>query len=243
MKKFFSFCVLSVLCFCLISYPCFSQTAKDILGKWIEAQGGAKVLEGIKDTTVNGTMELTQMGLSGSITMYQKEPNKIRMDIEVMGMVITQAFDGQIAWMTNPQAGTTEEMPENLAQEVKRQALGNDSLLHPEKYGISYELKGKEKVDEKDCFVLEQTFADGHKMTLYIDSATYLPYKSSGKTLNQMGAEVMAETYFSNYQKVDGTTVPHLMTVFQEGKEYMKMTFAKVSYNTGLDESLFKMTK
>jgi len=71
-----------------------AQTAKDILDKMIEAQGGRKALEAIKDTTTVGGMEMVQMGMNGSITMYQKEPNKMRMDIEVMGMIITRAFDG-----------------------------------------------------------------------------------------------------------------------------------------------------
>jgi len=243
MKKYLSFSISAVFLLCLITNPGFGQTAKEILGKMIEAQGGEKTLEAIKDTTITGTMEMVQMGVSGSMTMYQKEPNKTRVDIEVMGMVITQAYDGTVAWMTNPQTGATQEMPEKFAQEMKRQALGNDSLLHPEKYGISYELKEKEKIDDKDCFVLEQVFSDGYKATLYIDSATFLPYKSKAKTINQMGVEVLGETILSNYQKVEGTTVAHSMTIFQDGQEYIKMTITKVSYNSGLEDSLFKMTK
>lgn len=242
MKKYLSFS-LSMLFLWLITNPGYGQTAKEILGKMIEAQGGEKTLEAIKDTTLTGTMEIIQLGVNGSMTMYQKEPNKMRIDIEVMGMVITQGYDGTIAWMTNPQTGATEEMPEKLANEMKRQALGNDSLLHPEKYGISYEAKGKEKIDEKDCFVLEQSYADGNKATLYIDSVTFLPYKSKLKTLNQMGAEVQAESLFTNYQKVEGTTVAHSLTVFQDGQEYMRMTFTKVSYNSNLEDSLFRMSK
>ena len=73
----------------------------------IEAQGGRKALAAIKDTTISGTIEMPQMGISGSITIYQKEPDKMRMDMEFMGMVITQAYDGQNAWMVNPADGRT----------------------------------------------------------------------------------------------------------------------------------------
>lgn len=243
MKKSVSL-VLSVLfLFALISSPALCQEAKEILAKMIEAQGGAATLEGIKDTTITGNIEIVQMGITGSVTLYQKEPNLMRIDIEVMGMVITQAFDGEVAWMTNPQTGASEPMPENFAREIKRQALGNDSLLHPEKYGITYEFKGKEKIEDKDYLLLEQTMSDGHKTTLYLDPATYLTYKTKGTALGQAGVEVMAETVFSDYQKVDGAVIAHSFTTYQDGQEYMRMTLTKVTFNSKLEDSFFKMSK
>jgi len=154
--------------------PLLAQNTADILKKMIDAQGGEKLLSSIKDSTMSGTMEMIQMGLTGSLTMYQKEPNLMRMDAEVMGMTITQAFDGEKAWMINPQTGAAEELPPEAADDIRRQALGNDALLHPEKYGISYNYKGKEQINGKDYFVLEQAFSDGFKATLYIDPDTYL---------------------------------------------------------------------
>ena len=192
MKKSVSLAVSVLFLSSLISSPVLCQTAKEVLAKMIEAQGGVKTLEAIKDTTITGTIEIVQMGVTGSLTLYQKEPNLMRIDIEVMGMVITQAFDGEVAWMTNPQTGATEPMPENFAREIKRQALGNDSLLHPEKYGITYEFKGKEKIEDKDYLLLEQTMSDGHKTTLYLDPVTYLTYKTKGTALGQAGVEVLS---------------------------------------------------
>jgi outer membrane lipoprotein-sorting protein len=243
MKKSLSPIFCAVLLLALVSAPAYSQTAQDILAKHIEAQGGAKALAAIKDTTVSGNMDLVSYGMSASLTMYQKEPNKMRMDIEVMGMVITQAYDGEIAWMINPQTGATEQMPENMTQEFKRQALGNDALLNPEKYGIKYDFTGKEKIDDKEYLVLTQTTADGHVTTLYLDPATYLTYKTKGKTIGQSGEEVMAESIVSDYKKVDGVLLAHSMTTYQDGQEFMRMTFTKVAFNSGLEDSLFQMAK
>jgi outer membrane lipoprotein-sorting protein len=221
----------------------WGQTAQDVLKKMIEANGGEKVMAAVKDSTMTGTMEMIQMGMNGSITMYQKEPNMMRMDIEVMGMLITQAYDGEKGWWVNPQTGAAEEVPEAQAQQLKRQAYGSDTLLHPEKYGISYELTGSEKVDDKDCYVLDQNFKDGDKNTILVDKATYLPYKTRSKALNQMGVEVQAETVLGDYQPVEGIPVPHSITIYQDGQEFMKLTITKVSYNAGLEDSFFKMTK
>jgi len=241
MKKILS---STLVCFFILSMsaaPAASKTAKDILDKMIEAQGGRKLLASIKDTTLTGSMEMIQMGLTGSITMYQKEPNKMRMDMEFMGMMITQAYDGEKAWMVNPQTGNTEEMPEKFAEDFKRQALGNDAILHPEKYGITFKYNGKEKIEDKEYLVLEQTYSDGHKATLYVDPETYLTYKSKTMTLNQMGVEVETETFLSDYKKVDGMTVPHSITIYQDGEEFAEITITDININSGLEDSLFKM--
>ncbi len=243
MKKILTLSFLSLFFMSLLTVPGFCQKASDILEKMIEAQGGRKLLEGIKDTTVSGTIEMIQFGMNGSLTMYQKEPNKMRMDIEVMGMVITQAFDGETAWWINPQTGSSEEMPEKQAEDMKRQALGNDSLIHPEKYGITYTYKGKEKIEGKDYLVIEQTFSDGFQATLYIDPQTYLTYKTKGTTTNQMGVEVEGETYFSDYKKVEGMMVPYTLTIYQDGEEFMKMSITEVTFNSSLEDDLFKMSE
>jgi outer membrane lipoprotein-sorting protein len=223
--------------------PGISQEASDILKKMVEAQGGKKVLEKIEDMTSSGNLELIQMGMTGSMTMYKKEPNKVRMDIEVMGMVITQAFDGETAWWINPQTGGREEVPEQQAADMKRMAFGIDAFLYPEKYGIAFAYKGKEKFEEKDYLVLEQTFSDGHKATLYIDPKTYLTYKSKSTAVNQMGVEVEQETFEADFKKFNGMIIPYSIIIFQDGEEYMKLTLTEVSFNSGLEDSLFKMSE
>lgn len=229
---------VSIFCLGLLA-----QTTEEVRAKWIEAQGG-KALAAIKDTTITGTIEFVQMGITANFTIYQKEPNKMRIDIEVMGMNITQVFDGEKAWYTNPQTGSIEEMPETQRREFARQALGNDSLFHPEKYGISYAFKGKEKINEVEYLVLEQTFSDGTVVSIYLDPNTYLSVKTKGKTINSMtGLPVEAETHHSDYRKVDGTLVPFQLTTYYDGQEFQRMTLQKIVYNSGLEDSFFTLKK
>jgi outer membrane lipoprotein-sorting protein len=158
MKKIRSIFLLGFFLVALITSPGSGQTAEEIIKKMIEVQGGKKVFESIKDMTLSGTLEVVQQGLSGSITIYKKEPDKMRRDIEIMGMVITQAYDGETAWWVNiHQNGNIEEMEEQQAAEVKRQSLPIISLLYPEKYGFSFDYKGKEKIEDKEYFVIEET--------------------------------------------------------------------------------------
>jgi outer membrane lipoprotein-sorting protein len=253
MKKTATICILGLFLICLTASPALNLNAQDketkksdskalkLLEEMIKAQGGRKTLEKIKDSTVIGSMVLTQMGMEGTVTLYQKEPNMMRLDIEVMGMTITQAYDGETAWFINPQTGMTEEMPEQQAEDIKRQALGYDSFLAPEKHGITYTYKGTEKIDEKDCNVLVQTHADGWEATMWVDAGTNLTYKTKAKTINQMGVEVEAETITTDYQEVNGVMVSHAMTTLQDGEEFMAFTLTEVNFNNGLEDSFFKM--
>jgi len=250
MKKLFLIPLVFLLIISLPAFTLFSAPSQEnktdskaaqILSKMIEAQGGEKRIQEIKDMTIMGIVELTQMGMEGSLTLYQKEPDKLRTDIEIMGMVITQAYDGKTAWMFNPQTGENEELPEQRATDFKRDALGNDSLLNPEKYGIYYTYEDTETIDGKEHYILKQHFADGFEATLYINGETYLTTKSKAMTIDQTGVEVLVETLHSDYKEVEGTMVAHSLISYRDGEEFMVSTISEVKYNTGLKDSLFKM--
>jgi outer membrane lipoprotein-sorting protein len=240
MKKTLLLGFLGLFLLSLVSSPGIAQDANEILKKMIDAMGGRKVLESVRDTTLTGTWEMPQMGISGNLTMYLKEPNKTRWDGEMQGMVITMAYDGATAWWLNPQTGAREDMPEGQADSFKRGAMGNDTLLDPAKFGISFAYKGKETINNKDYFVLEETYSDGYKTTLYIDPETNLPYKAKSKSMGSGGTEVESESVMSDYRKIDGVMTAHSITITQGGQEFMKMTFTSVKFNTGLEDSLFK---
>jgi len=240
MKKIVSLSLLSVFLFGLMASQGFGQKATDVLEKLIEASGGRKLLASVRDTTMTGTMDIVMAGMSGSLTIYQKEPNMMRMDMELMGMVMTTAYDGETAWWTNPQTGATEELPADEEDRIIRMAYGNDILLNPDKHGVTYTLKESENIEGKDYFVLVQTFSDGYTVTMYIDSKTYLPYKTVAIE-NQMGVEAEAETFLSDWRKIDGMMVSFSIRVLYDGEEAMTMTFTEVKYNTGLEDSFFKM--
>ena len=241
MKKSIILCVLAIGLFTLHPSRSFSQSAEDILEKMIDAQGGRAALEKIQDTVLTGYMEMIQMGLGGSLKTYQKEPNKLRMDATVQGTVVTQTFDGEKAWMTNPMTGLAEEMPLAMSKDFGRSALGNGALLDPKKYGITYIFVGKELLESKEYFVLSQNFSDGFKVNFLIDSETFLMYKTKNTSINEIGEEVEVETVFTDYKNIEGILVAHMLVTYQDDKEFMKMEITQVEFNTGLDDTWFNL--
>ncbi len=221
----------------------YSMTTQDVLKKMVDAQGGKKVLTGVKSSVYSGAMTFIPMDMTGTITLYWKSPNKRRSDVEIMGSKISQGYNGKKAWMSNPQMGGVQEMPEKFAKHLIRQSNGYDIIVNPKKYGITFTLKGKEKIENKEYLVLEQAFSDGYKTTSYIDPKTYLTYKIKGTSFNQGGTEVARETFLTDYKKVDGMMLPHSTLILQEGREYMKLTFKKASFNAEVEDTLFDMPK
>ncbi|UCE40955.1 MAG: outer membrane lipoprotein-sorting protein [Candidatus Aminicenantes bacterium] len=240
MKKITIISILGLFLATIVTSSGLAQTSEEIVAKMIKAQGGKAVLEKIEDMTLTGMLEIVSIGVSGSMTMYRKEPNKARMDMELMGMVMTQAYDGENAWGVDPSTGSIQDMPEDQAKEFKRMAMGNEAILHPEKFGITFTPKGKETIEGKDYILVEQAYDDGHKETLYLDSETYLLYKTKSMSANMAGMQVDTESFVSDYKEVNGLMVWHSMRIVQEGEEAMVMTFTEVSINTGLEDSLFK---
>ncbi len=241
MKKAIFLTVMTIGLLTLHQSWIFSQSAEDILEKMIDAQGGRSALEKIKDTILTGYMEMIQMGLGGSLKTYQKEPNKLRMDATVQGAVVIQSFDGETAWMTNPITGSKDEMPPFMAEDFIRSALGNDVLLDPKKFGITYTLAEKELLEGKEYFVLSQSFPDGFKASFLIDPKTFLMYKTKITSKNEIGEEVKIETIFSDYKNIEGILIAHKLVTYQGGSEFMKMEITKVEFNTGLEDEWFKM--
>ncbi len=249
MKRLFIFGIIGLLVFGTMAAPEMGILAQEkksdpqamkIIEQMIEAMGGRKVMQSVKDMTATGTMELIQQGMEASVTMMTKQPSKFRLDIEIMGMSITQAFDGENGWYTNPQTGAVDDMTGDQLEEMKRQAIGDETYLNPEKHGIVFAFKGQEKLEETDYDALLMTYLDGTEVTMYLDSKTHLVYKTISIQPNAMtGVEAEVESYTTDYQKVDNMMAAFNITQYMDGEEFMVITLEEVKFNTGLEDTLF----
>ena len=243
MKKVLSSGVLGIFLLGLMFSAGFSQDADSIIAKMLDAQGGRKLLESIKDSTSHAEMDLPVMGITGTVIMYVKEPNKMRLDMEFMGMMMSQGCDGETAWMTDPQTGIVDEMPPEVADITRDSAFGNSAFLNPKKYDIKHEYKGKDSTDGKEYLVLDRLMPSGYVITYYIDPDTYFVHRTKQDSLDEMGMEVVEEAIMSDYEEVDGVMTPHSITVLRDGAEYIIIVLTEVSFNDGLEDSFFEMEK
>jgi outer membrane lipoprotein-sorting protein len=234
-------CILILLLAGSIRIPLSGQTMDEILRGMIQAQGGSVAIEKIKDMTVTGSIEVPQQDIQVTFTQYKKEPDKRRIEMKVMGTVQVQGFDGEKAWELDPLTQKAIEIPGEDAVDIKRGSLALRWILEPEKYGISLVLKGRERIEGNDCFVIEKVYSDGDISILYVNSETYLTFKIKSKMMDEMMVEVETETVLSDYKSVGGYIMAHKMISYLRGKEYMRLLYKKVKLNTGLKDHIFKM--
>ena len=239
-KRVCSISFLGILLITVIAFPGYGQSIKRILKRMIDVQGGEKVFESIQDMTVTGAVEMVQQGVNGTLTMYKKEPEQRRVDLEVIGRIITQAYDGRTTWWTNPASGNIEEMTDQDASSMKRQSLPLVAILEPEKYGITFTYKGKEEVEGRDYHVLEQAYKDGYTMLRYVDAETYFTGRTRSTRMGPGGSPIQVEQVMSDFKEIDGMTMAHTIVTYYNGEVYTKITVQGVKINTGLDDALFK---
>lgn len=241
MRRLISVGLTALLLLSLAAAPGFCQSASDILEKMIEASGGRKALEAIKDTTMVGEMDLSSIGMTAAATIYHKEPNKFRQEMEVMGQLMVNAYDGEVGWYVDPQTQSVQDMTGAQLEESKKGAFefGNAAILDPGRYGITFTFKGKETVEGKEYLVLVETFPNDEINTLFIDPDTYMLHRMKQKGTDMMGGVVDQELFFEDYKKANGVMYSHSMTIMQAGEEFGVFTLIDVKFNSGLEDSLF----
>lgn len=243
MKRIYSLSVFGVFLLILVTSPGFGQSTKRILKRMLDAGGGKKVYESIVDLTMTGSVEMAQQGIQGTLTMYKKEPDKRRVDLDTLGMVIIQAYDGQTARWTNPQTGNVEEMSELDTLSLARQSLPLVANIEPEKYGITFTYKGKERVGDRDYHVLEQSYKDGYTILRYVDAETYLTGITRSTRTGPQGIEIQVEQRMSDFREVGGMILAHTVVTYYNGEVFSEITLKEVKFNTGLDDALFRIDK
>jgi hypothetical protein len=212
---------------------------KKILEKSIAAMGGRDLLMKAGDTKVTSEAK-TSTGLNATIISYTKGFEKIRRETKIMGTNMVEIYNGKTGWAASPQMRSAMDLPEPMLRDLKKSAIGNLPLLDPDELGIRTTSEGRKTIEGKEYLVLKQTYEDESVTTLYIDSITYLPYKTVSLMLNGQLQNVEAENILSDYRDVDGIKVPFATKIMQGGKEYATVTTSECQFHLKLADSLFE---
>jgi outer membrane lipoprotein-sorting protein len=225
-----------------LARPLPAQTVDVVVSKNIEARGGLAKIKAVKSMRMTGR---TTVGPGGEapLVIEFKRPNKIRLDITLQGMTLTQAYDGKNGWQINPFAGSknAEPMsPEELKQADDQSDI-DGSLVDWKAKGHTVELLGKEKVEGTDAYKLKVTLKSETIHYLYLDADSYLDIKLESKRTIR-GTETEAEQTIGDYKEVGGLLIPHALESGVKGRpEKQKITIEKIELDVPIDDSRFAM--
>ena len=223
-----------------------AQTADEVIERSLKAVGGRAALEKIKSRSTIGSITLSTPGgdVTGSIELLNAAPNKsrsvVKADLSALGageLVLDQRFDGNSGYVLDTLQGNREMTGNQL--ENMRNGLFPHPFLNYKEMGVTVKLSGKEKVGEREAYVLILEPKTGSVVRQFIDAQTYLPIKSV-VTVNvpQLGQDVEQTTELTDYREVDGIQLPFRINASSSVQNYT-ITIAKVEHNVRVDEALF----
>ncbi len=239
MRKRF-FLILVVLLSISVLY---SITLEEVLQKNYEARGGLEKLKSIKTLYIEGKMINTQQNLEMPMKMWFKKPDKIRIEVEIMGKKIVQAYDGEKAWWIVPFLGPEPKlMPEEQAKNVKEQKDSLSPLVNYKERGIKIELLGKDDFEGTEVYKLKLIYKSGKVVYYYLDAETGIELKAES-FVSRGGEERKDETVFSDYKKIDGIYFPCTMEMKSGDMNSGTMSFTKIEVNEEIPDFIFEMPK
>jgi zinc protease len=212
-------------------------TVDQVLEKYVAAIGGRVALEKITSVHLQGTLEIPDFQINGTVEIMQKAPNKVVQIVTLANMgVQREGFDGTIAWAEDPQTGIREKAGAELA-DAKRGALFPRELKLNQQYP-TMTVTGRERVGERDAIVIQATPAEGAPAKLYFDATTSLLLRQSG-TRNTPEGPIAVEVTLEDYRDINGIKRPH---VIRQTTPQFAATIRLTSFkdNETFDDAIFK---
>jgi hypothetical protein len=241
--------ILTIFLFALIAVvPGFAQekpaatpattlpTADEIIAKYTQAMGGKAALEKLNSRVEKGSFNIPAMGAGGSIEIYTKAPNKNLVIVTIEGMgAFEEGFTGSVAWAKDPMNGLREKTGAELAS-AKRNSDFYGPIRMKERYP-KMEVKSKQKVGEKDAYVVVATPADGPPETLYFDTQTGLLIRQEMDAETVQG-KMHVDVYLEDYKEVDGVKIPFTVKQNSDAISFV-IKLTEVKHNVPIEDAKF----
>jgi outer membrane lipoprotein-sorting protein len=219
-----------------------AQSVDEIVANYFEVIGGEAKWKALSSTRMEGKMAMQGFEFPG--VMLAKFPNKQRVEVNVQGMSIVQAFDGKDAWWINPLAGSADaqQMPDDMSESFKKQEF-QPAILDYKQKGHALSFEGVAEVEGTKANVLKLTKQNGDVELYYFDTEEKVLIMTKVPMSTGPMKGVFTETYYSDYQEVDGLVFPFFIEVKAEGQTVQKMTIKSVKTNVEASDSQFSFPK
>jgi hypothetical protein len=238
------FCALTSLSFAAGGQAPASESTlsvDDIIAKNIQARGGLERIKAVR--TMRATGKIDQGDFRARFVQENERPNKVREEFIIQGMAQVEAYDGRTGWKVSPFEGRKD--PDLLSADDMK-ALVEDAdidgqLVDYKNKDHRAELIGHDSVEGTDCYKIKLTLSSSDVRYYYIDTDSFLELKVETER-NIRGTVRYSETYFGDYDQVDGIYFPFAFESGQKGSPFrVKYTVDKIEINVALNDARFSM--
>lgn len=221
-------------------------TVDDVFNKYVAAIGGEeavrKVQTRVSDVSVERPKLVNPSGKPATVQIYQKAPNKLLMVITGPdGAVSYQGFNGTTGWIKTP--SEQREMSSNELAQIKQQAERFNQLTLKDQF-TNLRVGGKQKVNDRDAYVLVGTNTSKKRERLFFDVETGLLVRRVQLDTTVLGTYPV-QTDFSDYRLVDGVKLPFTIEIssLDNAHQGQKRTFTQIKQNVPMEDAKFEPPK
>ena len=211
-------------------------TAEQILDRCVAAEGGSANLRRLLSRVMTGTISVPSMSWSGTVEIRQKAPNRSLAVILINGASYRQGFDGEAGWTDEPKYGLRDQTGAELAE--TRRDSDFYHTLDLRKLFSKITLKGKDKLNDSDVYILEAALPNGDPPEeMYFDVQSGLLVRTISERHGPEGPSEYQQDY-EDYRSVDGMMLPFTIRQTNEGTLVI-ITVAEYHHNVPLDDGQF----
>lgn len=221
-------------------------TVDEVFNKYVTAIGGETAVRKIETRVSDVSLERPKLvnpsGKPATVQIYQKAPNKLLMVITGPdGSVTYQGFNGTTGWIKTA-AQQRELLGDELAR-IKQQAELYNQLTLKDQF-TNLRVGGKQKVNDRDAWVLVGTNASKKRERLFFDVETGLLVRRVQLNPTVLGVDPV-QTDFSDYRLVDGVKLPFTVEIssLDNAHNGQKRTFTEIKQNVPVDDVKFEPPK
>ncbi|HET9400573.1 MAG TPA: hypothetical protein VFO34_06455 [Candidatus Acidoferrales bacterium] len=230
-----SFLVLSLL----LIPAARAQSLDEVIAKYVIAHGGTEKMGAIQTRRMSGELDVSSLHIK--IVQENKRPDKVREEDSLQGFTQVQAYNGKTGWQVDPTQGRKQAqlMSADDSKNLVVDADMDGPLVNYKQKGHTAELVGHDPVEGTDCFKIKLTLKNGDIRYYYLDADSFLEIKLETQT-SIRGSIQESETYFGDYEKVDGLYYPFAIETGQKGDpNRVRINIDKVEHNVPIDDAHF----
>jgi hypothetical protein len=213
-------------------------SADEIFSKYAAALGGQTALDKLKSRTVKGTVTQAN-GNSFQFELTQAAPDKFYLLVTTPQGTIERGFNGQVGWEKTAR-GVREVTGTELIN--FKAANGLFTLLNlKEQYSRAPRVR-KDKLGDRDVYIVDGTTTENRRMRLYFDATSGLLLRRT-TTMSTMVGIIPDQIDLEDYREADGLKFPFTArtAILEVGNPTSTRTFTELKLNAPVDETKFNM--
>jgi outer membrane lipoprotein-sorting protein len=213
-------------------------SADEIFSKYAAALGGQTAIDKLKSRTTKGTVTQAN-GNSFQFELSQAAPDKFYLLVTTPQGTIERGFNGQVGWEKTAR-GVREVSGAELIN--FKTVNGLFTLLKlKEQYSKPPRVR-KDKLGERDVYIVDGTTTENRRMRLYFDAASGLLLRRT-TTMPTIVGIIPDQIDLEDYHEADGLKFPFTAraAMLEVGNPTSTRTFTELKLNVPVDDSKFNM--